>query len=62
MAIQLKGITLTCNYPDDTIEVAILSEMTLSQLCEILAQCIHEEPDMTSFVLVAAIDKVETKA
>lgn len=54
--MKLKGITITCNYPDDTVEAAVPSEMTVMQLCQMIQKLCVEEKDMTSFVIVAVRD------
>ena len=50
---MLKGIVLTVNYPDDSVEAAIPSELTLDDLLKAIAKLYYTEPDMTSFQLVA---------
>ena len=52
--MKFKGVVLTVNYPDDEQEAAIPSEMTLEQLIQFLRELVVKEPEMTSFVLVAA--------
>ena len=51
--VLFKGASLTVNYPEDTQEAALPSEMTLDQLCTALRELVRLEPSMTSFVLVA---------
>ena len=54
--MNLKGVVLTVNYPEDEVEAAIPSNMTLEQAIEFLRKLAASEPDMTSFVLTAAVD------
>jgi hypothetical protein len=44
--------------PDDEVEAAIPNAMTLDQMIEFLRKLCSSEPEITSFVLVAA--KAET--
>lgn len=55
--MKLRGIAINVNYPDDEVEVAVPSNMTVDQLCEMIKKLAATEPDMTSFVITAAIDK-----
>ena len=55
MPIQLAGITITVNYPDDECEAAVPTEMTVDQLCEMIQKLCVTEPEMTSFVVLAAV-------
>jgi len=55
MQSMLKGLVITCNYPDDTAEAAVSSEMTVDQLCETIRKLIATEPEMSSFVIVASV-------
>lgn len=56
---MFKGVTLTVNYPDDDeADAAIPTDMSLEQMIEFLRKLCASEPEMTSFVLVAA--KAET--
>jgi len=57
--VQLGGVVVTCNYPDDVVDANIPSELTLGQLYSLLNQLIESEPDMTSFVLTAAIRRTK---
>jgi len=52
--MNFKDITLTVNYPDDEAQAAVPTEMTLEQIIITLRKLCETEPDMTSFVLVAA--------
>jgi len=52
--MHFKGVTLTVNYPDCEVEAAIPSELSLEQLINALYKLCDTEPEMTSFVLVAA--------
>lgn len=54
---MLTGIIITCDYPDDTVEAAVPSEMTVEQLQATIAKLVKTEPDMTSFVITAAIKR-----
>lgn len=54
MAHQFKGISLTVSYPDDECEVAIPTEGSFDDLVNYLRKLCETEPEMTSFVLVAA--------
>lgn len=54
---MLKGVTITCNYDDDTTEAAVPTEMTIEMLSGYIAKLIREEPDMTSFVVVAVVSR-----
>lgn len=54
---MLKGVTITCNYPDDEADAAVPSEMTVDQFCQYVRKLIATEPEMTSFVIVAAVHK-----
>lgn len=56
----LKGVTITINYPDDECEAAVPSDMTVHQLAKSILTLVQTERDMTSFVIVAVIDKAET--
>lgn len=53
--IILKGITITCNYPDDECEANVPKEMSLDELYLKLSKLMHSEPEMTSFVIVASV-------
>lgn len=55
--VALKGVVITCNYPDDEAEAALPQEMTVDQLCASIRKLIDEEKDMTSFVLAASIHR-----
>ena len=54
---KLTGVVLTVNYPDDEAEAAIPNEMTVAQLAAFLQKLVDTEPDVTSFVLTAAIQR-----
>lgn len=54
--MQFKGVVLTVNYPDDEVEAAIPSNLSLEQMISCLRKLVETEPEMTSFVLVAARD------
>lgn len=56
---MLKGVTLTVNYPDDSVEAAIPERWTAIAVGHFIAKLIESEPEATSFVLVAAIDRGE---
>lgn len=53
--MHLKGVVITVNYPDDQADAAVPSEMTLEQLILCLRELAGSEPDMTSFVVTAAV-------
>lgn len=53
--MMLKGVSITCNYPDDECEAAVPSEMTARQLGETILNLIATEPEMTSFVIFASV-------
>lgn len=55
--MKLTGVVIECNYPDDTVEAAVPSEMTVEQLQATIKKLIDTEPDMTSFVITAAIKR-----
>jgi len=55
--MKLKGVTIVVNYPDDQCEAAVPSDMIVTQLCEVIQKLCATEPDMTSFVITAAVDK-----
>jgi hypothetical protein len=43
---MLKGLTITCNYLDDTAEAAVPEVMTVDQFCETIRKLIATEPDI----------------
>lgn len=55
--MRLGGIVITVNYPDDEAEAAVPKEMTVEQLCQTIRKLYITEPDMTSFVVSAAVIK-----
>lgn len=55
--MNLKGVVINVNYPDDECEAAVPSEMTVDQLHEFLKRLISSEPDMTSFIITAVVTK-----
>ena len=55
--MKLCGIVIEVNYPDDTVEAAVPSNMTVDQLCEMIKRLAASEPDMTSFQITAVVDK-----
>lgn len=57
---MLKGINITCNYSDDSVDAAIPTEMSLAKLLITLVRLCDSEPEMTSFVLTCAVEHVET--
>jgi hypothetical protein len=50
---MLKAVVLTVNYPEDSYDAAIPSQLSVDQLAAFLKQLLATEKDMTSFVLVA---------
>lgn len=54
---MLKGCVLTVNYPNDEAEAAIPSEMTPKTLGWYIQRLVETEPDATSFVFVATIER-----
>jgi hypothetical protein len=55
MKITLAGIGFTINYPEDEVEANVSSEMTPEQLCEAICKVVNNDPNMTSFVVAAAV-------
>ena len=55
--MRLTGIKLTVNYPETEVEVAISSEMTPLELSRVILDLDRTEPEMASFVLVAAVKR-----
>lgn len=59
--MKLKGITILVNYPDESQEAGVPSEMTDEQLClmirRLCAGKTKDSQDMTSFVITAVVDK-----
>lgn len=53
----LTGVIIMCNYPDDSAEAAVPSELRLSDLLTTIQKLVISEPDMTSFNLTAAVKK-----
>lgn len=58
---KLRGVVLTVNYPDDEAEAAIPSAMSIGDLANYLRALVIKEPEATSFVLVACIDRAAVK-
>lgn len=55
---MLKGVNIMVNYPDnEEVDAAIPDSMTVEQLGQYIQRLIEQEPEMTSFVLVAALTK-----
>lgn len=55
--MKLTGIVIECNYPDDTAEAAVPSEMTVEELQATIKKLVDSEPDMTSFTITAAVTR-----
>lgn len=55
--MNLRGISVTCNYPNDETEANLPQNMTLDELYLRLSKLIRTETEMTSFVVTAAIDR-----
>jgi hypothetical protein len=53
--MQLKGVTITVNYPETTVEAAVPSAMTVNALSQAIRKLCESERDMTSFIVVAAV-------
>lgn len=57
--MKLTGVVIECNYPDDNAEAGIPNECTVDQLCDFIKRLVSSEPEMTSFVITAAMPKRE---
>jgi hypothetical protein len=54
---KLKGVVITCNYPDDTADAVISVEMTVDELVRYIDMLVTSEPEMSSFVIVASVHR-----
>lgn len=54
---KLKAVVITCNYPDGSAEAAIPEKITVGELQGFLMKLVEAEPDLTSFMVLATLDK-----
>ena len=52
--MNLKGVNILVNYPDDEVQAAVPATMTVDQLCGFIKKLAETEPELTSFVITAA--------
>lgn len=53
----LKGLSITVNYPDDECQADVPECITPLALGALIHKLCEVEPEMTSFVIVASVDR-----